>query len=1420
MITTLLSISLSSFAENQKSSVLSVKEPASNKILFVSARHSSKAKVTLLKNAAKQNTNATFTIEEKSAAKLIDMPAAEQLFAQYDLVVFSAVSPRFAKRTFESFLPSAAKVSAMNNTKFISLSWLENQAAQQGVTKAQQQALQAYWDNAGRANLSNMLNYIAFDVLLEKNSPEKNNSENNNADKNSPEKKNQSTKNVEITKPIIFPSQGIYHPNQPNLMSESLASYKTWSTPKEGQLKVALLMQRASIETEQTVVIDQTIKMLEARGAYVVPFFFELSPRSGDYSHLLQSDLVENGKVVGKETDVDIIINFRNIHWASKRKAEFEKFGVPVIQALTYFDGDQKAWEASDAGISSGMMSFLLVLPESAGAIDPTIVAAMNHRTQQVEVIDYQLEFIVERAINYATLGQMPNSDKKLTTMFWGDQDMGASFLNVPESLRAISHRLHDEGYSIDKVDGQYFIDRVEPILNPFYRDFELEELLEKDLAELLPVTEYKAWLATIPQATVDSINEQWGQPEDNFMVIQRDGVHSFIIPRIRNGNMLILRQPPRGDSADKEQSLYHNTKVPMNHYYLAAYFYAREYWKSDAFIHLGTHGTHEYLPGKDRGLSRYDGANLSTGTLPIMYPYIVDDVGEAMQAKRRGNAVTIGHMTPPFAAAGLQGVTADMHTLVDQYRHIDTGGVKEKTKQHIIDFCIEENLCKDLNYDLATINADFDTFLEDLHTFLEELAATNQPLGLHTFGELSEQRLINSTIGQMLGFEFLSVAADFEKDFYDIEDHHDHHDEHHDEHHEDEGRVKSHDDISDGLMHFINEDLEETAGYKIIRDFVINATDSNFDERFDELSDEIKPYVLKAQKHYKDIVSIKELDNLVAGLNNKFIAPKNGGDPIRNPASLPTGFNLIGFDPSRLPTKAAYEQGVELTTEVIANYYNKHGKYPDKLSFSLWSVEAMRHYGVLEAQALYAMGIKPKWSPDGRVIGTEIIPYSELKRPRVDVVLSATGLYRDAFPNVMAMLAKAIKELSELKEESNPIWRNSENVKAQLIEEGVAEDEAEYLSSVRIFSNSFGDYGSGVDEPIMQSDTWETDKKIADNYLATMGKHFGADTSRWGEEVDNLYAKQLSGTDVALFSRSSNLYGMITSDDPFEYFGSLALAVRNIDGKSPEMMISNLRNAKKGKIEPAADMLAKELRTRNFHKRWISEMQKEGYSGAVTMAGNLNNFWGWQVVDPDVVRDDQWDEFADIYVNDKLDMQLDEWFEEVNPKALAHMMERMLEAERKDYWQTSDERLKTIVEKYIEMVEKYDLIVLNDAVREHANELAKGYGLKPLQNAKTMEDMTAAKIAQKQANQQEIIDQEKAQQQSELEQVEGQKLEKQEKANEEVTEDTFLYQLLAWLALFIALGGIYQQRSQKRVLKTAKVLHLQQAQPKGDKAA
>ena len=1381
------------FAEKVSDSKEYAPAPIVQSVLFISTAHTNTAKITLLKKVANERVNSHWEIEQKSAKSLLEIVnqpgALTTLLNQYELVILDAVSVREASAAFDSYASAIAKA----NSTVVAFNYLQNTSLNKGLSENEANALQDYWMNAGRRNLDNMLSYILVNIS---------------------ETKKASIGTLTSQKvpvPIIYPQQGIYHPALPNLIIDNLSEYKKIAPAKAQQPKIAVLLQRALIESEQTQLIDATIAQLEAKGAYVVPFFFELSPVSGDYSRLLQLQIIKNGEVIGQQTDVDLIINFRNIHWANQRKVEFEQFNVPVMQAMTYYSGDKKAWQEDKQGVSANMMSFTLVLPENAGVIDPMIVAAMNMTEQKVEIIDYQLEHLVNKAINVVNLKYKANQDKKLTVFVWGDKDVGASFMNIPESIEAISQRLANEGYQTSERDAKYFVENAKKILDPFYRDYQLTELIENDLAELMPIDEYLTWFNALPLEITKKINDHWGRPQDNFMAVEKSGKHFFILPRIRNGNMLIMRQPPRSDNKNDENMIYHQGIVPINHFYLAAYFYAREYWQSDAIVHLGTHGSQEYLGGKERGLSIYDQGNLAVWDTPVVYPFIVDDVGEAMQTKRRGRATVISHMTPPFAAAGLQGEIRNLHELMHQYKQLDQGGVKQKTAKQLAKLCFDTNICKDLGWQQEQIDQLFDKFIEELHIHLEALATANQPLGLHTFGFIPEQDLTISTLVQMLGNEFTQRVSEFEHNYYTenlVGEHSEqnekagvHSHTYHEKSHEKEAVLQNSDEAQQ------ESDITRLSGYLTVKNYVINAADENAQRpvAIIELSKELQADIERGKELYQSMANIHELDAMVDFLSAKYIPVKSGGDPIRHPESLATGYNLFGFNPSRVPTQAAFEQGKELVEQMIANYYQKHQAYPDKMAFSLWSIETMRHYGVLESQVLYAMGVKPKWSNSGRVIGTEIIPYSELMRPRIDVVISATGLYRDAFPNVMQMLAKAVNQVAALKEDNNSIWLNSQKVKADLLADGVEEKEAEYLSTIRIFSNQSGDYGTGVDDAVWASDTWETDKKVSDNYLGKMGYFFGADNSRWGQKAANtkgqdiqLYAKQLSGTDIAMFARSSNLFGMLSTDDPFEYFGALSLAVRNIDGKSPDMVVANLRDAISAKAEDASLFLAKELRTRMFHPRWIKELQKEGYSGAVSLASKMDNFFGWQVVAPSLIRNDQWDEYMDIYVGDKLALALDDWFKEINPAAFARMMERMLEAQRKDYWQADPERLKQLVEQYIELVNKNDLVILNDAVKSHVNELAEGFGLAPLAT-KTMETMAANAKVQKQSNNQQLAEQ-KIKQETKLEnneqQVEGQKLEKQ--SSQAVEPDEFIYSASVGILFLIAFGAYWQTKKVK----------------------
>lgn len=1381
-------------------------------VLFISGSHSNAAKIKLLQREADDyGYRVVLTTAADLREQNLDQDALAAVFDAYKLVVFDGVSSRDNQQSFASFLPALAQ----SQSRFMAMTL--DEAYLQNLSAATAKTLSDYYRNGGKRNFDRLLEFLRYRII----------------DQNQQQA---------ILPPVIFPGLGIYHPDYPELIFGDRESYFSWLESKgknDGSTRpvVGILLQRASIEIMQTLVIDEIIKRLEAQGATVLPFYFELSPFARDYTALIQD---------ADQSVVDIIINFRLIHWANKRRAEFESLGVPVLQALTYFDGDQTTWEADIQGISPGMTPFTLVLPESAGVIDPLTVATMeggagdmngsdNFDGPQVKIIDYQLDHMVTKALRMVSLKYKPNAEKKFTVMVWGDEDMGASFMNVPDSLHTIAHRLNAEGYNVEPYEHDYYSDRAKAILEPFYRNDRLGEnidtLLADGLAELLSLDEYFKWFNNLPANVTEPVMDYWGHPKKSFMAVERNGEDYLLIPRIRNGNMLVMRQPPRADDKEQAERIYHDETVPINHFYLAGYYYAREYWNSDAIIHLGTHGSQEYLYGKERVPSIYDHPNLAVWDTPILYPFIVDDVGEAMQTKRRGRATVISHMTPPFAASGLQGVLSDIHNLMHDYSALDEGGVKVKAGQQIVETCYANNICEDMELTREQIDADFEGFLTQLHEYMNELAGLSQPLGLHSYGELPRKELVISTISQMLGADFLTEAVKFERKAYKVNSHHggghDDHDDHHShgdsgEHSHDDAQDHSHDDDHakddghDGRgFHESQSELSQLTGFKTVRDYIVYPVDQQTREAesdhhgedkhlhgdgddhahhhdnedhehgfeppiaFEKMSDEMQSLVKKGQGYYRNMLAIQELDNTVAFLNGEYIPVTTGGDPIRHPDSLPTGFNLYGFDPSRIPTKAAYEQGAELVEQMIADYYNDNGRYPDKLAFTLWSIETMRQYGVLEGQALHAMGMRPVWSPDGRVVDSEIIPFAELKRPRVDVVLSTTGLYRDAFPNIIQYLAKAIEKIAALKEEGNNIWLNSQRIADALKAEGVESEEAEYLSSVRLFSNAPGQHGSGVDDATFASDTWEEDKQISDIFLNNMGYYYGSDNSRYGKKLEgvNLFAKQLSGTDIALHSRSSNLYGMLSTDDPFEYFGALSMAVRNLDGKSPQMMINNLRNPSQTKAESASKFLSKELRTRNFHPRWITEMMEEGYSGAVEMSGRIDNFWGWQVVDPNVVREDQWQAFFDVYVEDSLELGVQEFFEQVNPEAQARMLERMIEAIRKDYWEADESTLSRIIERYSEIVEQHDHYVDNEKLREFVNASAAGFGLAmQLPPPDLASSDVAAAAPQAQA-------------------VEGQQLEKVAAQSSDSELNKVLVVALLLTAMLLLGGGLYQWR-------------------------
>lgn len=1291
------------------------------KVLYVhDGTHFSKVRANHVKLASK---NKGIEIVYKSTGAL-GQDSNKSKFEPYDLIMLSGVRSDRSKKFFSSLMQTVDK----NNTKVFALSVkdINNTKWRQGISLAQHKQIKDYLSNGGMKNFQGFADFLANDIF--------------------------GISDKVASKPFIYPKTGIYHPKSPDgRIFESLDEYLKFLDVNISNKKlVGIAMYQGDFGSMDSGLIDKTIEKLSSK-KNVIPVAFYAPRYDPKGKHIIpyKKILSLDGKFV-----INAIAYYQMMHDGLQKKRELEELGVPAFGGMTYRAGNQETYESDVHGVDNFMIPFMLNNPDIAGVINPMMVAAKNEDDETTQSIDYQLDAFLNRIERYLTLQTKENKDKKLAFFFWssGQNSMGAASLNVPESLALMFDKLKTTGYQTEDINASFFTDRVKDMMALWYREVNATQLLQRDLCELYPLEKYEAWFEKLPKDTKEQISKAWGDANASNMLIEKDGKQYFTIPRMKLGNFVVLPQGSRSPDKKEAKKSLHDKETPANHGYLAVYLYVKEVFGVDAIVHVGTHGTQEFLEGKERGLSVYDSPNLAIGDVPVVYPYILDDVGEAIIAKRRGSAVIISHLTPPFSPAGLHDELVEIHDLMHQYSEMTEGSSKEKTKERLIKISQEQSFDKEID---ANASEDFEAYMDELHNYLEELAEENQPLGMHTFSEELRKDHTILTIMQMLGSKYADLANSIDGSSHG----HSHGDGH------------SHDKKSDIIDY---KDINKTHAYIFIKETLAGNMPKH---------EELKPFLEQALKYKKALSVSLEMEGLLNALDGKYIPTSSGGDPVRSPDALPTGKNLFGFDPSKIPTKAAYEAGKELAKEMIENYYAKHAVYPDKFAYSLWSTETMRHYGVLESQVLYTLGIKPTWNKGGRVIGMEVIPYSELKRPRVDVVVSTTSLYRDSFPNVMEYLDRAVKKIVALKEDNNHVRINALALQKVLEKEGMSEEEAKKLSSIRVFSNAAGTHmGTGIPSTVMKSGEWEDDKDMAEEYMSRMGFAYGSGL-RGDKVIKDLYKKNLKGTDAVAFSRSSNLFGVLSSDHPFEFLGGIGLAVRNIDGKTPEMYIMNLRNKDKGKVESIEKFISKEFRTRYTHPQWIKAMQEEGFSGAGSFLSTIQNTWGWEVVAPKVIRDDQWQELVEVYVNDKHNLKMKEFFEKNNPDALAQISERFLEAIRKGYFKTDEKTVKKLVETYMEMANKHNVYTDNEKFKEYVKGKAIGYGISNVLPSKAQLEFSTPIV--KAAGEKPS----KAKQK-------GQKLEEVQQSKV-VKDYTYLYFILFILALIIS-GMLYEYRKRK----------------------
>ncbi|MHC1566839.1 MAG: cobaltochelatase subunit CobN, partial [Candidatus Syntropharchaeia archaeon] len=888
---------------------------------------------------------------------------------------------------------------------------------------------------------------------------------------------------------------------------------------------------------------------------------------------------------------------------------------------------------------------------------------------------EYQLEWITDRAISWAKLHRMDNSKKKVAIIYYnhggGKDNLGASYLDIVPSLTNLLDAMKVDGYNIEgEVPSE---DELLDLMLHQGRNIgtwapgELEKMVENESVILIPAEEYKSWFNELPANKREEVINKWGEPPGKIMVYENRTGEYLIIPGIRLGNVLLAPQPTRGWLQD-QAILYHDKELPPHHQYIAFYLWLKKACGADAIIHFGTHGTQEWLPGKETALSARDcWPAILIQDIPVVYPYIMDNVGEGTQAKRRGQAVIVDHLTPPIVAGGLYGNLSLLHERIHRYLATENGTLKAEYRETITGLYENLNLSEDLGISADDLKAMNETAFEDfingpLHKYLHRLASEFMPYGLHILGSPPDDWKLVSMVHSMLGDEFEEHVGEIYPDPHQLSEAH-------------ANCTVIEDLLSEVLLN--GTDPEEA------QEKVLGAGNVSIIVTADLETARIYATNLKN--------CTIEIPRILDALDGRYIPPKVGNDPIRNPEALPTGNNFHSFDPREIPTKEAWEVGKAMADNLLEQYRAEHnGSYPKRVAFVLFCVETMRHQGIMESEILYLMGAKPKWDKRGRVKGVELIPCSELQRPRIDVLVTTSGLYRDTFAGKIDIIDQGVRVAAQTDDNNctNYVREHTDAIYEWLIENGYSEDSATCLAMARVFSEESGNYGTGLPDAIAASNTWNDTAKLANLYINRLGYAYG--DCGWSLVNPDLFRENLRGVDVAIHSRSSNLYGVLDNDDQFSYLGGLALAVRKLTGHTPDLYITNLRDPHNPETETLESFLRRELVARYFNPKWIEGMRVHDYAGAREMMKFTEYLWGWDVVTPDIITADMWNQVYDVYIQDKYNLGLKDFFDSSNPYAQQSITARMLEAIRKGYWTPSEDVKTVLAETYKKSVEEY----------------------------------------------------------------------------------------------------------------------------------
>jgi cobaltochelatase CobN len=1124
--------------------------------------------------------------------------------------------------------------------------------------------------------------------------------------------------------PTPMPEHGIYLPDT------DPATIEDWERQADPlRPTVAVLFYRAHRMSGNTGFIDTIAQALEAKGVNSLCIFTS-SLKAKEDGRPAALKFVE-GRADVLITTLSFAlgeVNTGSVTVPGQAISAIERLGIPVVQAIAC-QMPQGAWEGSRRGLNAVDTAVNVAIPEFDGRIVSVPFSFKERGTNGAESLYVAHEERAARVAGIASrlagLRRKANRDRRIAFVLTNSaakasQVGGAVGLDSPASLHTTLHAMRARRYTIAELP-ETSDELMQDLLGRGTYDNNYP--LDPARAMRFSRAAYRKLYSDFPARPARRMQDFWGQPQDHGPSVKPlQKTDKKLLPTIAGkvvsiaeeepwgddrdylfaaldlGNAIIALQPPRGYGIDPD-AIYHTPDLPPTHHYTAFYRWlgtpqSEGGWGADAIVHMGKHGTLEWLPGKGVGLSGECFPDLLLGDMPLVYPFIINDPGEGSQSKRRAHAVIVDHLTPSMTSAETYGPLAELNQLVNEYYAVEKlDPVKLPYLQQQIWQLVERtNLKADLDLKtmmtrergdhshewddaltpegipttLASLNGnEVAHLIEDLDGYLCELGMAQIRTGLHVLGQMpplpemlrSLTRLANAGAPSLQA----SLATAFGFDLTVLLD-------------KPGARFELSQELLGQPCHTRADALEildraaldlytmlETLGFRTavipeVQRAILRLESAEISSVLTFACDELVPKLEQTGD---------EVEHLLDALEGRYVPAGPAGAPTRGMAHiLPTGRNFYAVDPRALPSQAAWRVGMQLAHEAVARFHKEEGKYPEMMGLSVWGTSQMRTHGDDIAQAFALLGVKPIWNPQSRRLeGVEVIPIERLGRPRVDVTLRISGFFRDAFPHLIDTFDQAISMLVELDE---PLDQNFPR-KHYLAELDAKKDlplhEAESQARYRIFGSKPGSYGAGI-LPLIESGNWQDDDDFARAFLAWGGYAYGKGAD--GVDAQPIFAARLKSIEVALHNQDNREHDIFDSDDYFQFHGGMIASIRALTGAQPKAYFGDSSRPDAAQVRDLREEALRVYRSRVVNPKWIESIQRHGYKGGLELAATVDYIFGFDAT-AQIAPDFVYEGLAEHYA---LNPDMREFLGAANPWALNAIAERLLEAAKREMWE------------------------------------------------------------------------------------------------------------------------------------------------------